>query len=97
MASCFYSRLATGEYGEPLTAPSHTNCLYIFSWYRAKDKARRIALTNLCMQTDLVEQAASLGDLVADEAAKVKGASLWFYAILCLTTSRTTVFCSTWT
>ena len=42
------------------------------------DEARRLALANLCIQTDLVEQAASVGHLVAGEAAKVKGARLWF-------------------
>src|SRR5687768_3553631 len=48
MASCSYSEMVIGEFGESLIALSNTECLSISSWYRAKDGARRKALTNLC-------------------------------------------------
>ncbi|KND89334.1 hypothetical protein TOPH_06081, partial [Tolypocladium ophioglossoides CBS 100239] len=43
-----------------------------YYWYRAKDEARRTALTNLCMKTDLVERAATWGEFVAGRVDEIK-------------------------
>lgn len=51
----------------------YTNCSLTFSWYRAKEDACRTALTNLCLNTDLIEQANSLGELVTKQVNEIKG------------------------